>query len=156
MPARTRAPRPPAARPGSRPPAARPGSRPRTTRLPAVRRGGDRGQVAVEFAGAMPLILLLVVAAWQCVLIGYGFSLAGDAADQAARAGAVRGDAECREAGGEHVTAAWAPQVRCLGAADGVYRVEVRLTLPVLYPGLLDLGVTIPGDAGAAMEREAR
>lgn len=35
------------------------------------RRRGDRGQVAVEFLGMTPLILLTLIVLWQCVLVGY-------------------------------------------------------------------------------------
>lgn len=114
-------------------------------------RGGDRGQVAVEFVGTVPLILLLVAAVWECVLIGYAFSLAGNAADEAARAGAVTGDSACAAAAGEHVSGAWNPRVVC-GRAGDVYTATVTLSIPVFYPGL-DFG-SIEGKAGAAMERE--
>ncbi|MBW5484022.1 pilus assembly protein [Streptomyces bambusae] len=128
------------------------GRRPRDAWQGRVRR--DAGQVAVEFAGTVPLILLLVAAVWECVLIGYAFSLAGNAADEAARAGAVKGDAACAAAAVEHISGAWSPQARCTGASNGVYRASVDLKLPVLYPGLLNLGLTITGDAGSPMERE--
>jgi Flp pilus assembly protein TadG len=49
----------------------------------------------VEFAGIFPLILIMMAAIWQCILIGYTYSLAGNAADEAARAAAAAdGDAE--------------------------------------------------------------
>ena len=55
------------------------------------RRGRDRdldlGQTAIEFVGVTPLIILLLAVLWQCALIGYTFSLAGNAADVGARAG---------------------------------------------------------------------
>lgn len=114
-------------------------------------RGGDRGQVALEFVGMVPLILLLVAAVWECVLIGYAFSLAGNAADEAARAGAVKGDGACAAAGVEHIGGAWAPEVEC-GRAGDVYQAKVTLGIPVLFPGL-DFG-EIHGKGGAAMERE--
>ncbi|MFD3807445.1 TadE/TadG family type IV pilus assembly protein [Streptomyces sp. NPDC058619] len=111
----------------------------------------DRGQVAVEFVGTVPLILLLVAAVWECVLIGYAFSLAGNAADEAARAGAVTGDAACVAAAGEHVGSAWGMDVDC-GPAGDLYTARVTLKIPVFYPGL-NFGA-IDGTAGAAMERE--
>ncbi|MCJ1677842.1 pilus assembly protein [Streptomyces sp. APSN-46.1] len=111
----------------------------------------DLGQVAVEFVGMVPLILLLVAAVWECVLIGYAFSLAGNAADEAARAGAVKGDGECRTAAGRHIGDAWGMSVDC-GPAGDVYKATVTLRIPVLFPGL-DFG-SLAGTAGAAMERE--
>ncbi|MET9323238.1 TadE/TadG family type IV pilus assembly protein [Streptomyces sp. NPDC003038] len=116
-------------------------------------RGGDRGQVAIEFVGTVPLILLLVAAVWECVLIGYAFSLAGNAADEAARAGAVHGEAECRAAAGEHISAAWNLTVDCRPSGD-IYKAEVKLSIPVLHPAL-NFG-SIEGTGGAAMEREAQ
>ncbi|MEU4730993.1 TadE/TadG family type IV pilus assembly protein [Streptomyces sp. NPDC023588] len=113
----------------------------------------DRGQVAVEFVGMVPLILLLVAAVWECVLIGYAFSLAGNAADEAARAGAVKGEAQCRAAAKEHIGDAWNLRVECAQSGD-IYRARVRLGIPVLFPGL-DFG-DIDGTGGAAMEKEAK
>ncbi|WP_328927376.1 pilus assembly protein [Streptomyces sp. NBC_00190] len=112
----------------------------------------DEGQVAVEFVGTVPLILLLVAAVWECVLIGYAFSLAGNAADEAARAGAVTGDAACVAAAGKHISAAWdmAPPT-CQKQGD-IYKAKVSLKIPVLFPGL-NFG-WIDGTGGAAMERE--
>lgn len=113
-------------------------------------RGRDRGQVAIEFVGTLPMILLLIVAVWECVLIGYAFSLAGNAADEGARAGAV--GADCAAAARAHVGGAWDMQVSC-GASGDVYRATVRLNLPVLLPAL-DIGVPIEGTAGSSREKE--
>ncbi|KOG37521.1 hypothetical protein ADK38_47275, partial [Streptomyces varsoviensis] len=55
---------------------------PSTTGRFRKRLGGDRGQVAVEFVGVLPLILVVLVVVWQCVLVGYTYSLAGNAADK--------------------------------------------------------------------------
>ncbi|MCY0932728.1 TadE family protein [Streptomyces sp. H34-S4] len=120
-------------------------------RRPVRAQDRDRGQVAVEFVGMVPLILLLIAAVWQCVLIGYAFSLAGNAADEGARAGAVKGDPECHAAAGKYIGAAWNREVTC-GVSGSVYKVTVKLNIPVLYPGL-GFG-SIEGTAGAAMERE--
>ncbi|MBT2447797.1 pilus assembly protein [Streptomyces sp. ISL-43] len=121
--------------------------------MPARRpvRGRDQGQVAIEFVGTVPLILLLVAAVWECVLIGYAFSLAGNAADEAARAGAVKGGAECRAAAGKYIGSTWSMSVDC-GESGDVYKATVNLKIPVLFPGL-DFG-SIDGTAAAAMERE--
>ncbi|GAA0306473.1 septum formation initiator [Streptomyces polychromogenes] len=113
----------------------------------------DRGQVALEFVGTVPLILLLVAAVWECVLIGYAFSLAGNAADEGARAGAVHGDGACAAAAGEHIGGAWNLTTEC-GPSGDVYKATVSLEIPVLYPGLSFGRIT--GTGGAAMEREAK
>ncbi|MGW9070775.1 TadE/TadG family type IV pilus assembly protein [Streptomyces yangpuensis] len=118
----------------------------------ATRSRGDRGQVAIEFVGTVPLILLLVAAVWECVLIGYAFSLAGNAADEAARAGAVHGPAACDAAAREHIGEAWDLQVEC-GRSGDIYQAKVRLSIPVLHPALNFGG--IDGTGGAALEKEA-
>ena len=69
----------------------------RRMRRAAEARGSDAGprgragpgQTVIEFVGVVPLILLLLVALWQCALVGYTFVLAGNAADEGARAGAA-------------------------------------------------------------------
>lgn len=143
--------------------AAAPGGRPRAAarRVPAAQpaappsaRHGDRGAVLVEFAGIFPYVLLMLAVIWQCILIGYTFSLAGNAADQAARAGAAaRGGAAgaCAEAAARHVPGAWSVSASC-GPQGDIYRAEVTLRVPALFPGLLDLPFDVPGRAGAAAE----
>ncbi|MFE5492377.1 TadE/TadG family type IV pilus assembly protein [Streptomyces virginiae] len=108
--------------------------------------------MAVEFVGTVPLILLLVAAVWECVLIGYAFSLAGNAADEAARAGAVHGGGACQAAAREHIGEAWGLKVEC-GRSGDIYRATVRLSIPVLHPAL-NFG-EIDGTGGAALEKEA-
>ncbi|MGW3325217.1 TadE/TadG family type IV pilus assembly protein [Streptomyces virginiae] len=118
--------------------------------MPPRRPGrGDRGQVAIEFVGTVPLILLLVAAVWECVLIGYAFSLAGNAADEAARAAAV--GRSCREAAAEHIGEAWGMKADCVLSGD-IYRSTVTLKIPVLHPALNFGGITATG--GAAKEKE--
>lgn len=112
----------------------------------------DRGQVVVEFVGTVPLILLLVAAVWECVLIGYAFSLAGNAADEAARVGAVSGDGACATAAAKHIGGAWTMSSTC-GTEGEVYKATVTLNLPILVPSL-DIGVPITGEGGSSKERE--
>ncbi|MEV0985531.1 TadE family protein [Streptomyces sp. NPDC049949] len=112
----------------------------------------DRGQVALEFVGMVPLILLLVAAVWECVLIGYAFSLAGNAADEAARVGAVHGAGACDAAARRHIGTAWHLSVSC-GESGDVYKATVELGLPVFFPGL-DIGTPITGEGGSAKEDE--
>jgi pilus assembly protein CpaE len=53
------------------------------------RLAGERGQVAVEFGGVLPLFLLLVIVLWQVGLTGYTYVVAGHAAREGARKLAV-------------------------------------------------------------------
>ncbi|MFD7431654.1 TadE family protein [Streptomyces sp. NPDC059814] len=121
------------------------------------RRDRDRGQTAIEFVGVTPLIILLLVALWQCALIGYTFSLAGNAADVAARAGNGaqwwNSEAACKRAANEDLPDAWqTDNVDCIGGERGLYRAKVHLDVPVLLPGILDFGPTITGNAASAKE----
>ncbi|MCM2412079.1 TadE/TadG family type IV pilus assembly protein [Streptomyces sp. RKAG290] len=121
------------------------------------KRDRDRGQTAIEFVGVTPLIILLLIALWQCALIGYTFSLAGNAADVAARAGngsQWNPDAACEQAANKDLPDAWqTDDIDCnSGNEPGLYRVKVHLAVPVLVPGVLDWGPTITGEAASAKE----
>jgi pilus assembly protein CpaE len=54
----------------------------------------ERGQATVELLGALPVLLLVVLAAWQLILAGQASWLAGNAARVGARAEAVGDDPE--------------------------------------------------------------
>ncbi|MFJ5706038.1 pilus assembly protein [Streptomyces sp. NPDC093105] len=107
--------------------------------------------MAVEFTGMVPVILLTMALLWQVVLVGYTFVLAGNAADEAARAAAVDGD--CQGAASRHLDGAWAgARVSGCGApSDGLVTVTVKVPVPILFPGLGSFdGVT--ATAGAVHE----
>ncbi|MCX4971736.1 AAA family ATPase [Streptomyces sp. NBC_00620] len=121
------------------------------------RKGGDRGAVTLEFAGMFPLLLVVMTILWQCVLYGYSYSLAGNAADEAARAAtaayAVDGDVggACQAAGSEHLPGAWdGAQIGC-APAGSLMRATVSVQVPLFFPGF-DAGWTVNGEAGAALE----
>lgn len=116
----------------------------------------DRGQTAIEFVGVTPLIILLLIALWQCALIGYTFSLAGNAADEAAHKGAI---AEylpvqaCKRAAKEHLPNAWRKSAKpeC-HTSSGMFKAEVKLQVPVLVPGVLNWKYRVTGTAAAPLE----
>ncbi|MCZ0981103.1 pilus assembly protein [Streptomyces diastatochromogenes] len=114
-------------------------------------RDDDRGQVAVEFLGMVPLILLTLALLWQVVLVGYTYTLAGNAADEAARAGAVGDD--CDEAGKRHLDGAWldGARVTC-SPGGGLVTAVVTLQVPVLFPGVGGL-FGVDGKAAAVDEK---
>ncbi|MDG9703086.1 TadE/TadG family type IV pilus assembly protein [Streptomyces sp. DH37] len=116
------------------------------------RRDRDRGQVTVEFVGTLPLILAVLALMWQFVLIGYTFTLAGNAADEGARAAAVDGD--WAGAAREDLPGAWrgAAEVGRGSPGPGMVEVTVGLRVPVLFPGGANLPMTITGKAGAVRE----
>ncbi|MGZ0201397.1 pilus assembly protein [Streptomyces sp. RM1] len=122
-----------------------------------TRRGADEGQVSIEFLGMTPLILLTLVLMWQAVLVGYIFTLAGNAADEAVRAGTAAApggarEAACSAAGRKDLSAAWRANaaVRCGGS--GYVTADVSLKVPVLFPGLASSPFTVHGHAGAVEE----
>ncbi|QZZ29912.1 MULTISPECIES: TadE/TadG family type IV pilus assembly protein [unclassified Streptomyces] len=123
---------------------------------PPRRLTGDRGQVAVEFTGMLPVILVTLIAIWQCVLVGYTFTLAGNAADAAVRAGAVADPGArvgaCEQAGTEDLPGAWqgGAEVDCGGS--GFVTATVRLQVPILFPGVLSVPFQVEGHAGAVEE----
>lgn len=121
------------------------------------RPGGDGGQVSIEFLGMTPLIILTLVLVWQAVLVGYTFTLAGNAADEAVRAGtaAPRGERSgvCRQAALKHLSGAWQGGAEVSGCDQtGYVSVDVRLRVPVLFPGLIDFPAHVTGHAGAVEE----
>ncbi|WP_282696944.1 TadE/TadG family type IV pilus assembly protein [Streptomyces sp. CC208A] len=114
-----------------------------------VRGRGDRGQVAVEFAGMVPLILLTLALLWQVVLVGYAYTLAANAADEAARACAVGDDGKA--AGERHFDGAWQGSATCSGPAGGMVTAVATVRIPVLFPGTAGFG-DAKATAGAVYE----
>jgi hypothetical protein len=121
------------------------------------RLGSDSGQVAVEFLGMAPTIIITLVLLWQCVLLGYTYTLAGNAADEAVRAAtaANRGSraAACQQAGLDKLSDAWrgGARVDC-GTSNGYVTADVKLRVPVLFPGLIGFPIPVTGHAGAVEE----
>ncbi|MGW0881607.1 TadE/TadG family type IV pilus assembly protein [Streptomyces sp. NPDC002671] len=117
----------------------------------------DRGQVSIEFLGMTPLIVLTLVLMWQAVLVGYTFTLAGNAADEGVRAGTAAAQGErygvCKKAALKHLSGAWRSGVKfrqCGGT--GYVKADVGIKVPVLFPGLINFPVTVWGHAGAVEE----
>ncbi|WP_435974292.1 TadE/TadG family type IV pilus assembly protein [Streptomyces sp. Qhu_M48] len=115
-----------------------------------VHRDDDRGQVAVEFLGMVPVILLTLALLWQVVLVGYTYTLAGNAADEAARACAVGEDGGA--AALRHLDGAWKDGARpSCEQGGGMVTAVVEIDVPVLVPGVGGL-FTVRGKAGAVWE----
>lgn len=121
------------------------------------RKGGDRGSVTLEFAGMFPLILVTMAILWQAALYGYTYSLAGNAADEAARAAtaayAVDGDVAgaCQAAGAQNLPGAWNDTSIDCAPNGSIMQAEVEANVPLFFPGF-DAGWTVNGEAGAALE----
>lgn len=120
-----------------------------------MRRRRDSGQVTIEFLGMTPLILLTLVLVWQFVLVGYTFTLAGNAADEAVRAATAAPPGErqgaCQQAGLDKLPDAWDGTVTC-GWGGGYVTADVELRVPVLFPGAIGFPFTVEGHAGAVEE----
>ncbi|MFI8105522.1 TadE/TadG family type IV pilus assembly protein [Streptomyces sp. NPDC086023] len=118
-----------------------------------MRRGNgcDRGQVLIEYAGFLPLLLLVAVAGLQIGYVAYAYEQAGTAARAAARYqalhgtnGAAAGRAAINDGLAEHST------ITVDSSGDRV-RAEARLRITSIVPGLsFDDAVrtaTMPKDA---------
>ncbi|MDX3851677.1 TadE/TadG family type IV pilus assembly protein [Streptomyces sp. AK02-01A] len=117
----------------------------------------DHGQAVIEFTGVVPLILVTLILLWQAALVGYTFSLAGNAADKAVHAAAATDsgdrDAACEAAGREDLPAAWDESATIECFADGdLVKAEFTLTVPVLFPGGLNFPFDVQGRSAAARE----
>lgn len=125
------------------------------------RKSSDRGSATLEFAGMLPLILITMTILWQAALYGYTYSLAGNAADEAARAAtaayAIDGDTAtaCETAGSAHLPAAWNDTAIDCTPSGPVMRAEVQANVPLFFPGF-DTGWTVNAEAGAALEGDAQ
>ncbi|GAA2286867.1 septum formation initiator [Streptomyces hawaiiensis] len=116
----------------------------------------DEGQVTIEFLGMMPTIIVTLIALWQVVLVGYTYTLAGNAADEAVRQGTaaepgVR-QAVCEQAGKDKLSDAWRSGAEVTCGGSGYVTADVALKVPVLFPGTLSFGFTVEGHAGAVEE----
>jgi hypothetical protein len=122
-------------------------------------RDGESGQVTIEFLGMTPVIVATLVVLWQLVLVGYTYTLAGNAADEAVRAATAAGrgarDGACREAGLDKLPGSWegGAEVGC-DTAGGYVTADVRLEVPLLFPGTLSVPFTVHGHAGAVEEED--
>ncbi|MEU3463743.1 AAA family ATPase [Streptomyces sp. NPDC006733] len=113
----------------------------------------DRGQVILETLGMTPIILITLILVWQAVLAGYTYTLAGHAADEAARAAAVGQDAAA--AAQRDLPGAWDGST-AVERGGGKVTVTVSLKVPVLFPGAIDFPLTVRGHASTVDEEAKR
>jgi hypothetical protein len=106
---------------------------------------GCRGQATVELVGALPLAVLVALAAGQLLAAGAARELAGNAAEAGAAA-ILQGTPEPRDAARDALPG-WSKdraEVRVEGR-----RVRVQLRPLVVVPGVADrLAATVVADAG--------
>ncbi|MGW0186956.1 TadE/TadG family type IV pilus assembly protein [Streptomyces sp. NPDC003362] len=101
---------------------------------PGRGRGRDRGQVALEYLGFIPILILVALAAVQIGLIAYAAQQAGTAARAGARSASLDGPfaADCQAAVSDWL----ADGTTCTGG-EGGDEVEVTATvdIPSVVPG---------------------
>ncbi|GAA4538861.1 TadE/TadG family type IV pilus assembly protein [Streptomyces collinus] len=99
-----------------------------------ARKHRDRGQVAIEYIGFLPILLLVALAAVQLGLIAYTAQQAGTAARTGARSASLEGpyEADCRAA-----VSSWLADGTSCPASFGADEVTVTATvqIPSLVPG---------------------
>ncbi|GHK00726.1 septum formation initiator [Streptomyces sp. Y2F8-2] len=103
--------------------------RPRTER---TRRWDDRGVSMLEFAGFLPILLVIGMAAIQLGLIGYGINQAGSGARAAARAASQNRDGAA--AGLASVSGWLSPEVDAPKGADTTTTATVTVRVPAVIP----------------------
>ncbi|WP_371577240.1 TadE family protein [Streptomyces sp. NBC_01314] len=124
-------------------------SRPPTGQPPHDRRWNDRGSSILEFAGFLPILLLVGMAAIQLGLIGYGISQAGSAARAAARAESLEPGAGA--VAGAAAASAWLnPAVDPGGGGTDTITATVTVTVPSVVPLFdpvtVERSATMPND----------
>ncbi|MCK1816817.1 pilus assembly protein [Streptomyces sp. XM4011] len=114
---------------------------------------GDRGVTAVEFAGWLPLLLIVALAALQLGIAGYTALQAGSAARAAARTASQDEIADLYQTSGQAAMSGWlAGNTRFdLSACGETATVTAHVTVPSVLPFLTNLGeasktVTMPCD----------
>ncbi|MEU9224485.1 TadE family protein [Streptomyces massasporeus] len=100
--------------------------------MSGVRKARDRGQVAIEYIGFLPILLIVALGAVQLGLIAYTAQQAGTAARTGARSASLDGPyaADCRAA----VSSWLADETDCLPSFGGD---EVTVTATVQIPSLV-------------------
>ncbi|MGW0336898.1 TadE/TadG family type IV pilus assembly protein [Streptomyces sp. NPDC003011] len=105
-----------------------------------VRRGGgrcggrDRGQVALEYLGFIPILILVAMAGVQIGLIAYTAQQAGTAARAGARAASLE---ESAQQGCQNAVSGWLADDTTCSQAYGADEVTVTATIaiPQFVPG---------------------
>jgi hypothetical protein len=92
---------------------------------------GERGQTAIEFLGALPVLVGLGLALAQLLAVGYAAVLAGNAAEAGGLALAAGADVR---ASARNALPGWGRAGATVDVRDG--RVTVRLRPPSLVAGL--------------------
>ncbi len=120
------------------------------------RLSGERGQTTVEFAGILPLLLVVVILLWQIGLTGYTFMLAGHSAREGSRELAIdttdtKKDRPYADVALDDLPDAWRKHAKVDRPEDNTVR--VRLKVPLLFPSV-KAPWTVSSEAGTVIEDE--
>ncbi len=120
------------------------------------RLSGERGQTSVEFAGLLPLLMVVVLLLWQIGLVGYTFVLAGHSAREGARYLSTNTTDEPKDKpyvdeAEKDLPKAWRKSAKVDRPDKDETTVRVRLKVPFLFPSV-DTPVTVSSVAGASIE----
>ncbi|GAA3823468.1 TadE family protein [Streptomyces chiangmaiensis] len=99
---------------------------------PRARRWNDRGVSMLEFAGYLPVLLVIGMAAIQLGLVGYGINQAGTAARAAARVASQDGDGSA--AGAAAVSGWLSPDVPQPARGADTTTATVTVHVPAVIP----------------------
>ncbi len=117
---------------------------------------GDRGSSALEFAGMLPLLLLVALAAIQLGIAGYAVQQAGTGARAAARIAGQDDTAGGYTGAGKAAMSGWTADRSAfsLTRSGDAVTVTTSVTIPSLLPGIDGFGsatrtVTMPRDHAA-------
>ena len=103
----------------------------------------ERGVTAVEFAGWVPLLVLVALAALQLGLVGYAAQQAGSAARAAARVAAQDEISGAYQTAGRAAMSDWLSGTFSGGGscgADGVVTVTAEVEIPSVLPFMSTVG----------------
>ncbi|MFJ5221725.1 TadE/TadG family type IV pilus assembly protein [Streptomyces sp. NPDC088400] len=112
-------------------------------------RGGQRGQVALEYIGMITLLLFVALAAIQLGLVAYAVQQAGTASRAAARTASYNETSMDAQAAGQAAMSSWLS-----GAADIYVSTsgdEVKATATVPVPRILPIFQFDPAKRSATM-----
>ncbi|MET7348267.1 TadE family protein [Streptomyces mirabilis] len=111
----------------------------------------DRGVSMLEFAGFLPILLLIGMAAIQLGLIGYGINQAGTGARAAARVASQQGGPAEGTAAGQAAVSGWLkpdvpPPAKGADTTTATVTVHVPSVIPLFGPYTVTRHATMPTD----------
>jgi pilus assembly protein CpaE len=115
-----------------------------------VKAVAEQGQSTIEFAGMLPLILLLMIILWQVGLWGISAAYAGHAADEAARAAGIGQSSYQTQHAALDAVPGWLRSG--ITVTEQTDSVRVRAQLPVLVPGVSTDGLSFTSTVGFVSE----